>query len=408
MSFISKSQIGILQCFRRWLISVIGIGFSGLPLDSWSSNLEVFNLFRSFFSFHPFYPFYPFVSEVKESHIFKHLQRSQILAAFLLLGFALLMVWDQLFWWSNNEDYSFGFLVPFFVGYLVYSRWPSIRSYLFTGSEAEENSLPPAHPTGVTRTLEWIAVIGFLASLSLYFIGMILRMATGPEQFASLAVSMSFCGLMLSAVFIFTKETVDGKAMSLKSRISVTLLFVFPAAIWLLSAPMLPMLDNKIRVFLMNKVTVVVFGLFDFLGYEIERQGNILILPEGSVGVEEACSGIRSLTGCLFVGSFLGAVFMDRFWKKALMVFLAMCFAVLMNLIRSMFLTVWSYHRGPNAIDQEWTLPIIGDIGTVHDVTGLLIMVLTGIGLMLFLPIVNYKPPEFEDDFDEGTAARSE
>lgn len=349
------------------------------------------------------------MNELKDSHCFKHLQRSQILAAFFLLGFTLFMVWDQTFWWSNNEDYSFGFLVPFFVGYLIYSRWPIIRSYLFTGSGAEGNPMPPASLTGAARAFEWIAALGFLACLLLYFVGILTRMATGPEQVASLAVSMSFCGLMLSTVFIFTKETVDGEAMSLKSRLSVTLLFVFPAAIWLLSAPMLPMLDNKIRVFLMNKVTVVVFGLFDFLGYEIERQGNILILPQGSVGVEEACSGIRSLTGCLFVGSFLGAVFMDKFWKKALMVFLAMCFAVLMNLIRSMFLTVWSYHNGPNAIDQEWSLPIIGDIGTVHDVTGLLIMVLTCVGLMFFLPIVNYKLPEFEDDVendvDEGTSA---
>lgn len=350
----------------------------------------------------------PVVSEIKDSHRFIHLQRGQIVAAFLLLGFAGLMVWDQTFWWLNNEDYSFGFLVPFFVGYLISSRWSSIRGYLFTGSETEENLIPSANPTGAARLLEWIAVLGFLVCLSLYLIGMMIRIATGPEQVASLAVSMGFCGFMLSAVFIFSKETVDGETMSLKSRISLTLLFVFPAAIWLLSAPMLPVLDNKIRVFLMNKVTVVVFGLFDFLGYEIERNGNILILPQGSVGVEEACSGIRSLTGCLFVGSFLGAVFMDRYWKKVLMVFLAMCFAVLMNLIRSMFLTVWSYHNGPNAIDQEWSLPVIGDIGTVHDVTGLLIMVLTCIGLMLFLPIINYKLPEFEDDFDDGTVTRPE
>jgi len=164
---------------------------------------------------------------------------------------------------------------------------------------------------------------------------------------------------------------------------------------------MVAVLDNKIRVFLMNKVTVVVFGVFDFMGYELERQGNVLILPEGSVGVEEACSGIRSLTGCLFAGSFFGAVFLQQFWKKASMVFLAMCLAVMMNLIRSMFLTLWSYHYGPNAIDAEWSLPLIGDIGTVHDVTGLLIMVLTSIGLLCFLPIFNYKLPEFHDD-DEG------
>lgn len=344
------------------------------------------------------------MTETTGNYSFKNLPNNQIAAAFILLGFAALMIWDQVFWWANNEDYSFGFLVPFFVGYVLYFRWPAIRSYLFRGAAPDEAAAPEDSPQAMTRALEWLAVIGFLGCLVLFGIGMLIRMATGPQNPASLAVAMSFAGMLLSSVFIFTKETVDGKPMSLKARFSVTLLFVFPSLIWLLSAPMVAVLDNKLRVFLMNKVTVVVFGLFDFLGYEIERQGNVLILPEGSVGVEEACSGIRSLTGCLFAGSFFAAVFLKQFWKKVLMVFLSMCLAVLMNLIRSMFLTIWSYHHGPNAIDAEWSLPIIGDIGTVHDVTGLLIMVATCIGLMLFLPIFNYKLPEFDDEIEEGVS----
>ena len=86
---------------------------------------------------------------------------------------------------------------------------------------------------------------------------------------------------MLSSVFIFSKERVDGQAMSLKARLSLTALFVFPAFIWLLSAPMLSVIDTKIRVFLLNKVTVVVFGVLEFLGFELEREGNILKLPDG-------------------------------------------------------------------------------------------------------------------------------
>ncbi|MGB0743010.1 MAG: exosortase/archaeosortase family protein [Opitutales bacterium] len=346
------------------------------------------------------------MGEISENHSFKALPQAQIAAAFILLGFATLMVWDQVFWWTNNEDYSFGFLVPFFVGYVLYNRWPIIRSYFFTGAEPEQEAAPGDTTPALTQTFEWLAALALLGSLALFGVGMLIRMATGPQNPASLAVAMSFSGLLLSSVFIFTKETADGKAMSLKARISVTLLFVFPAFIWMLSAPMVAVLDNKIRVFLMNKVTVLVFGLFEFLGYEIERQGNVLVLPEGNVGVEEACSGIRSLTGCLFVGSFFGAVFMRPFWKKLMMVFLAMCFAILMNLIRSVFLTLWSYHYGPNAIDQDWRLPIIGDIGTVHDVTGMLIMIVTGIGLMFFLPIINYKPPEFDDDLEQGVSVQ--
>lgn len=323
-------------------------------------------------------------------------------AAALLVGFMAYMVWDQWHWWANREDYSFGYLVPLFTIYVIYDRWPSIRSYLFRGSGPEEEPAPSTQHTGCMALIEWAAYAVFFCSLLLFSIGAILRAATGPQNPASLAIAGSFSGLMLSTVFIFAKERVDGAPMRLKARLSLMLLFVFPAFIWLLSAPLVSAFETKIRVFLLNQVTATVFGVFDFLGYELEREGNVLILPEGSVGVEEACSGIRSLTACLFAGSFLASVFLNRIWKKMLMVFAAMCFAVLTNLMRSMFLTYWSYHNGSGAIDEHWILPVLGDIGSVHDVTGMLILLVTCAGLISLLPIFNFSLPEFEEVDHQG------
>jgi len=161
-------------------------------------------------------------------------------------------------------------------------------------------------------------------------------------------------------------------------------------------------LETKIRVFLLTKVTIVVFNLFDLLGFELEREGNVLILPEGQVGVEEACSGIRSLTACLFAGSFLAAVFLNRFWKKILLVAAAMCFAVLTNLLRSLFLTFWAYQNGAHAIDEHWVLPILGDIGSVHDVTGFAILGVTCVGLICLLPIFNFQLKDLEEEYEDN------
>jgi exosortase len=137
------------------------------------------------------------------------------------------------------------------------------------------------------------------------------------------------------------------------------------------------------------------------MGYEIEREGSVLILPDGQVGVEEACSGIRSLMACLFAGSFLAAVFLNRFWKKVLLVAAAMGFAVLTNMIRSLFLTMWAYHYGSTAIDEHWVLPLVGDIGSVHDVTGLAILGFTCVGLICLLPIFNFSLKQYEVHLDE-------
>jgi exosortase len=356
-----------------------------------------------------------------ENQTFKNLLPEQIAAACLILGFALYTVWDQFFWWVNREDYSFGYLVPLFAAYVLYDRWPVIRSYLFRGDAsgalvgarasngASQLSQPPlcAHG-GLTAFLEWIAVAVFAASVLLFSIGALLRAATGPQNPASLAIAASLGGLTLSAVFIFTKKRVDGQPMLLKPRLALTALFLFPALIWLISAPLVSVLETKIRVFLLTKVTIVVFQLFDVLGFELERQGNVLILPEGQVGVEEACSGIRSLTACLFAGSFLASVFLDRFWKKTLLVMAAMIFAVLTNLIRSIFLTLWAYYNGSQAIDEHWVLPLVGDIGSVHDVTGFAILGVTCVGLICLLPIFNYKLKDFDDEDEFDTSDSSE
>lgn len=319
----------------------------------------------------------------------------------MLVGFALYMVWDQFYWWGEREDYSFGYLVPLFAAYVIYDRWHVIQSYLFFGHKPGDLPEAEGENSGATHLFEWIALAGFIGAAGLYTIGALLRGVTGPQYPASLAISAGFGGVMLCTVFIFTKESADGTPMPLKRRLALTCMFLFPALIWLISAPLVSVLEKKVQVFLLTKVTIVVFTIFDLLGYELQREGNVLILPDGRVGVEEACSGIRSLTACLFAGSFLASVFLNRFWKKVLLVFAAMIFAVVTNLLRSIFLTLWAYYNGSQAIDEHWVLPIFGDIGSVHDVTGMTILGFTCIGLIMLLPIFNYRLKDFDEDFED-------
>jgi exosortase/archaeosortase family protein len=113
------------------------------------------------------------------------------------------------------------------------------------------------------------------------------------------------------------------------------------------------------------------------------------------------------MTACLFACSFLASVFLDRYWKKFLLVCAAMIFAVLTNLIRSMFLTLWAYYHGSQAIDDHWVLPLLGDIGSVHDVTGFAILGFTCVGLICLLQIFNFKLKDFDDEHDDWNTPES-
>ena len=49
-------------------------------------------------------------------------------ALMLSVAFLVFVTWDQSHWWSSKEDYSFGWLVPAFVAFVIYDRWPRIRA----------------------------------------------------------------------------------------------------------------------------------------------------------------------------------------------------------------------------------------------------------------------------------------
>lgn len=174
-------------------------------------------------------------------------------------------------------------------------------------------------------------------------------------------------------------------------RYRVAALFIFPVLVWLISAPLVSAVESQVSLFLLRKVVTVVAFVFDMLGFPLEQQGNVLLLPKGPVGVADACSGIRSLTACLFAGSFLGATFFTQTWKKVTLVVAAMIFAFVMNLVRSLFLTGWAYAYGPGAIN-----------GTVHDTAGYAVLGLTCVGLLLLVPVLNLKFAPAEPLKDES------
>lgn len=327
----------------------------------------------------------------------KDFPKSTIFVVVLILSLAAFMVWDQSYWWDSRDDYSFGYLVPLFALFVIYDRKEAIIDFITQADSNKENN----EKTESLWIFNLVALSCFIAGSLLYLVGGLLRAATMPQNPATLAISMGFALVLLSSIFIFSSETIYGDKMLLKNRLKLTFLFLFPALIWLISAPLVSVLETKIRVFLLTQVTIVVFSLMDFLGFEIERQGNILVLPKGVVGVEEACSGIRSLTACIFAGSFLASVYLKKFWKKFVLVFMAMIFAVLTNLFRSGFLTLWAYFYGADAINDHWVLPLIGDIGSVHDVMGMAVLILTTIGLICLLPLLNFNLNTYFNGFDE-------
>ena len=323
-------------------------------------------------------------------------------------GFGAFITWDQWYWWGRREDYSFGYLVPIFVAVVVWDRWPQLMKLL--GIRADQASSEKAATSETPKKVKepsllfdwvggslypifkWFIPVGFygglVIGLLIFGLGAFYRAGAGPSHPGSLFIAVGAGMVVFALVYINLPDSEEawekqiGRSISgptvLNRRLTATLLFWFPCFIWIISAPLVSFIENALSLFLLNKVVTVVFFVFEMGGYALEQEGNTLILPTGRVGVEDACSGIRSLMGCLFAGTFLGAIFFKSPLKKVLLVVFAMFFAFVTNLMRSVFLTAWAYAHGPDAIS-----------GFVHDAAGYFVLGLTSILLLVLIPIMN-------------------
>lgn len=301
------------------------------------------------------------------------------LAALGLAGvFFAFVALDQSHWWREKADYSFGWLVPVFAIYVVQDRWARILGALQACAAAGS-----ARAAGFVLPLLNALVGGvFVCGIAAFLLGALLRGGEGASLPGTVALTVGAVGIVLPLLFLCAPESpgpARGRFFS-DARLRLAAWFVFPVLIWLVSAPMVSAMETQLNLFLLRKVVTVVAFVFDTLGLPIEQQGNVLVLPNGNVGVEEACSGIRSLTGCLFAGSFLAAVFLERWWKKIVLVCAALLLAFVTNLARSLFLTAWAYNRGPDSIG-----------GAVHDIAGYAVLGLTVAGLLCLLPVLNLR-----------------
>ena len=327
--------------------------------------------------------------------------RAEVPGAFLAAlalggGFLLFVAWDQSHWWRVKQDYQFGWLVPALVGFVIYDRWPRILAAL--GACAAEGS--PRVAGWQKWTLGTLVGLTMAFGALMFLLGSFYRAGAGTSQPGTLAITMGAVAILLPLLWINAPEPgftgsgtrdhgpeigglqpANAGGVLADARWRLAGLFVFPVMVWLVSAPMVSAIESQISLFLLRQVvTVVAFVFVDVLGLPIEQQGNVLALPGGNVGVEDACSGIRSLTASLFAGSFLAAVFLEKIWKKVTLVVVSMVFVFLANLGRSLFLTAWAYHKGPRAIE-----------GAVHDVAGYGVLGVTFGGLVALVWVLNLK-----------------
>ena len=145
--------------------------------------------------------------------------------------------------------------------------------------------------------------------------------------------------------------------------------FIFPIVFFMVAVPWpTPVEDAVIQTLTRFNASLVV-EVLSFAGVPALARGNVIEISTGMVGIDEACSGIRSFQATLMVALFLGAFYRlgraRRWWLLGAGPALALAF----NFTRMLVLVLVAAHSGLPAMER-W-----------HDPTGVALLVGCFLGL---------------------------
>src|SRR5438874_6069423 len=210
--------------------------------------------------------------------------------------------------WASDENYSHGFLVAPLAFYFV---WTSRRALSATE--------PAPHPGGLALVL---------FSMLLFTAGQL-----GAELFLT---RVSLLGV------------VAGSVLFLWGRAHLRRL-LFPFLLFLLAIPLPAILFNQIAFPLQLLASRTAESVLSAVNVPVLREGNVLVLPNISLEVAEACSGLRSLASLVAVALILGKWSTPRRGTRAALALLAVPVAVIANAARVAGTGLASAWIGPRA-----------------------------------------------------------
>lgn len=250
--------------------------------------------------------------------------------------------------WQLNPQYSHGWFVPFLVLLLWNRRWPDRP----TSNLAKPHSLP------------WPLILVLLTAALL------------PTQLLLQANPDWRAPYWLWAILAW------GITLTcLAHRGGLPWVRHFAAALSLMffAIPWPSPLEQQVNTWLLGGVVMTTSEILNLLGMAVARSGNTLVFAQGQLGVEDACSGIRSLHGSLMIAYILGELGRWTWpWRIGLLA-LAILDAFALNSLRAIILGWKAVLHGTEKADQ-W-----------HDPIGISITILTLSLLLLTYLIVERK-----------------
>jgi len=265
--------------------------------------------------------------------------------------------------WTLNEQYTYGWAVPFLMCFMVWRRCcaPEARA-------ADSQNSSPSTSTGSEGRRPWrsasVACLALLACAPVRLIG-----EANPEwRLVSWALALVAVSLTLSMVAL-----ADGGHCWKR--------LAFPVGFFLVAVPWPTMLEQLVIQGLTRLNASASVELLGLLGVPALRRGNVIEIGSGVLGIDEACSGIRSVQAALMLALFFGEYHRMAAARRFGLCAVGLGLSLVFNLARTTLLVMVAARWGMDSVAQ-W-----------HDPAGVTILVGCFTGLWLVALWWNRRDP---------------
>ncbi len=125
--------------------------------------------------------------------------------------------------------------------------------------------------------------------------------------------------------------------------------FAVPISFLLLAVPWPTGLENLLIQSLTKSVAAISVEILNWIGILARQRGNLIELPIGTVGINDACSGVRSFQSTLMISVFLGELYRFSLPRRVILFFAGAFIAFFFNISRAFFLTLHCARNGTEA-----------------------------------------------------------
>ena len=272
--------------------------------------------------------------------------------------------------WSVNEQYNYGWFVPFFALFLFWLRWedrpePEIRAQRTEARTGSDEFRISNFEFRMSAVAVAICSLLLLLPLRLFEIG---NPDWRPLGWAHAAVVAT-----LALLYIWYR----GGGTWLRH-------FAFPIGFFFVAVPWVTPMEAPVIQSLMRVTAALASETANLIGIPAGLEGNLIRVSTGLVGVNEACSGVRSLQTALMIGLLFGEVKRLSISRRIALLVAAAAIAFVGNYVRAFFLVWIAATQHVSAVDR-W-----------HDFAGYSIVAAVFVGSLVLAYLLSNPEPRGE------------